>query len=335
VDNQGGRSRRAATLIFLSPHIQWSAENQARPTQTEPSGASRRTQARVALFDCASRRRHAPSRCGWSGCSCVFSSQGSGCLRTSAPIADGERAAFTSCRFSAFKVRLHAMSRHPLGYFLTWTTHGTWLYGDERYSVDDEHKIYGSPFVSPNAARNAYHAARLSRPPVVLNHVARQVVTQAIHDHCAVRDWLLHTINVRSNHVHVVVSCAVSPRLAMDQLKGWGTRRLREAGLFGPTDPVWTVKGSKRYLWDEAALRNAILYVAEGQGSLPHPTTAQADPRPAGAHCQTEPRGASPRTQTGPSGTNRRTQQTSQPTAHSTDDLQPSRRLRTRSAKYR
>jgi len=159
----------------------------------------------------------------------------------------------------------------PKGLLLTWTTYGTWLHGDDRYSVDADHNIPGTPFASPSTKRRAYHAANLKCPPVLLNEAARRIMTQAVHDHCAIRDWLLHTVNVRSNHVHVVLTCDVTPDLAIEQFKSWGTRRLRAAGLFRPETRIWTAKGSKHYLWTHESLRRAILYVAEGQGGLPLP----------------------------------------------------------------
>jgi hypothetical protein len=74
-----------------------------------------------------------------------------------------------------------------------------------------------------------------------------------------------------------------TPDAALEQLKSWGTRRLRSAGLFQPDTDIWTSGGSKRYLWTEASLRRAILYVAEGQGSLPLPAelspTDRKEPR--------------------------------------------------------
>jgi hypothetical protein len=73
-------------------------------------------------------------------------------------------------------------------------------------------------------------------------------------------------LNVRSSHVHVVVSgVCISPEAAMGQFKSWATRRLREAGLRGE-ERVWTREGSTRHLFTQESVARAVKYVMEGQG---------------------------------------------------------------------
>ncbi|HQA44241.1 MAG TPA: transposase, partial [Phycisphaerae bacterium] len=85
--------------------------------------------------------------------------------------------------------------------------------------------------------------------------------------HCEIRNWGLTALNVRSNHVHAIVYApTATPKQVMEQLKAWTTRRLREAGLLGSDQQVWTEGGSKRALYTEQALSNAIRYVFEEQG---------------------------------------------------------------------
>jgi hypothetical protein len=38
----------------------------------------------------------------------------------------------------------------PIAYFITFTTYGTWLHGDERGSVDKGHNRVGTEFIAPN-----------------------------------------------------------------------------------------------------------------------------------------------------------------------------------------
>jgi REP element-mobilizing transposase RayT len=77
--------------------------------------------------------------------------------------------------------------------------------------------------------------AGLATPPVKLNEEARRVVTEAIEAECAHRGWKLLAVNVRTNHVHVVVVWpGDSPEHMMQLLKSWATRRLRAEGVFGP-----------------------------------------------------------------------------------------------------
>jgi hypothetical protein len=39
----------------------------------------------------------------------------------------------------------------PLAYFITFTCYRTWLHGDERGSVDDEHNAPGTAVLPPDA----------------------------------------------------------------------------------------------------------------------------------------------------------------------------------------
>jgi len=43
----------------------------------------------------------------------------------------------------------------PKGFLITWTCYGTWLWGDGRWSVDDEHNAYATPLLLEDAKRVA------------------------------------------------------------------------------------------------------------------------------------------------------------------------------------
>lgn len=155
---------------------------------------------------------------------------------------------------------------YPLAYFLSWTCYASWLHGDERGSVDRDHNAFGTPWLPPDPGREKREYERSRGPAVRLDGARRDIVRRTIEDHCRIRSWSIHALNVRTNHVHVVVSCAVAPERAMDQFKAWCTRRLREAGLADKDARIWTEHGSTRYLWDEVSLAGAVKYVVEGQG---------------------------------------------------------------------
>ena len=74
-------------------------------------------------------------------------------------------------------------------------------------------------------------------------------------------------LNVRTNHVHVVVSGQCTPELIMNTLKSWATRRLRQDKLVPNEHRTWSRHGSTRYLWDSRALAAACTYVRE-QGDM-------------------------------------------------------------------
>lgn len=157
----------------------------------------------------------------------------------------------------------------PLAYLLTWTCHGSWLHGDERGSVDRLHSVPFTPVIAPSAERWTYNAKILSGDgAIVLNSEARGIVDATIRDHCERRRWNLHAKNVRTNHVHVVVSAhGYTPEVALQQFKQWCTRRLRARGLFSEDQLIWTDHGSTPYLWDEQSVAYAMDYVANRQGA--------------------------------------------------------------------
>ncbi|MAG94453.1 MAG: hypothetical protein CMJ48_11985 [Planctomycetaceae bacterium] len=98
-----------------------------------------------------------------------------------------------------------------------------------------------------------------------LSEEQRDAVEKQIEETCRQRGWFLHTVNCRSNHVHVVVSGAETrPKKIRMDLKPWATRRLKER--FDPErENWWGERGSIRFVFDEESLEAAILYVAEGQ----------------------------------------------------------------------
>ena len=112
----------------------------------------------------------------------------------------------------------------PLAYFLTWRSYGTWLPGDERGCVDPLHNVYDTPFAPPDEDRKSIAESSMLGAPFELGEEARAIVDQTVRDHCTIKKWSLHAVNVRTNHVHVVVSCgAFDPDMAMGQFKSWGT----------------------------------------------------------------------------------------------------------------
>jgi REP element-mobilizing transposase RayT len=157
----------------------------------------------------------------------------------------------------------------PLAYFITFHTHGTWLHGDERGSMDKAHNAPGTPRLRPDEKRQQRARAVMRNPPVVLTEPARKLVRDAIQRVVEHRAWTVHALAVCTNHVHIVVSAPERPELVMNALKSWATRRLVEAGLLPAGFPAWVRHGSTQYLWKSAELRAACEYVEFGQGPRP------------------------------------------------------------------
>ena len=155
----------------------------------------------------------------------------------------------------------------PLAFLITFRSHGTWLHGDERGSVNRLRNQYRSRRLPPEKKWLETNTERLRHEPVILDADQRGCVEAAARETCEFRKWLLQAINVRTNHAHLVVSIgAKKPELALNAFKANATRRMKKAGCWKRDDSPWADKGSIRYLWNEKSVARAIDYVLYGQG---------------------------------------------------------------------
>jgi REP element-mobilizing transposase RayT len=91
-------------------------------------------------------------------------------------------------------------------------------------------------------------------------------VESAIRRTCRLRDWQLHALNVRTNHVHVVLTAPGLPEPVMTSHKAWASRGMIDLGLCQRKQSRWTDHGSTRYLWSHEAIEWACDYVLNRQG---------------------------------------------------------------------
>jgi REP element-mobilizing transposase RayT len=154
----------------------------------------------------------------------------------------------------------------PLAYLISFRPYGTWLHGDERGSVDRHRNRYRSPRIVKSEAWLRTNAAAMTHPPVALDARRRSAVSAAVRETCDIRGWQLRALNVRTNHVHVVVSAACAPESVISALKANATRQMREADCWPYAYSPWAKGGSKRYLWNEASVLRAVAYVVDAQG---------------------------------------------------------------------
>jgi hypothetical protein len=121
----------------------------------------------------------------------------------------------------------------PQAYLITICTYGTWLHGDHRYSVDSHgtYNVFGAPKRPANKNLVDVMSKNMGASPVKLNLRQRRAVHCAITEVCKNRGYILHALNPRSNHAHVVVTAQVKPEPIADSFKAYATRRLREDGL--------------------------------------------------------------------------------------------------------
>lgn len=153
----------------------------------------------------------------------------------------------------------------PLAYFLTFTTHGARLHGDDRGSVDRHHNGYGSPYLGSDPVRNARESAHVG-VAVELGLPERRVIDRTIREVCEHRRWQLLALNVRTRHIHLVLAADVPPERAIADLKAWCTRRLVEADCFERGARLWARHGSTRYVWNRKGVEDSVEYVLNEQG---------------------------------------------------------------------
>lgn len=155
----------------------------------------------------------------------------------------------------------------PVAFFITWTCYGTWLPGDDR-GWTKWHK--GDQVSQPMLAD--WCRDQMVESSVILDLQQRELVNLVVQEHCEKRQWRLHAVNCRSNHCHVVVTAFnYDGEQVRDQLKSWGTRRLKAnqqaTGVSKASlrEHWWTRKGSVRYLFDDESLDAAVIYTLEAQ----------------------------------------------------------------------
>jgi REP element-mobilizing transposase RayT len=154
----------------------------------------------------------------------------------------------------------------PIAFFFTWSTYGTWLPGDAHGWVE-----YRRGFQLPDPILELECAARMTEDACRLAQHQRERVNKQVAETCAHKGWILHAVNCRSNHVHVVLTSTAHPKTIREQLKAWCTRRLKEQQVelgipeHERRNNWWTERGSIRWLFREADLAAAIAYVLEQQ----------------------------------------------------------------------
>jgi REP element-mobilizing transposase RayT len=149
--------------------------------------------------------------------------------------------------------------------FLTWRTYGTWLPGDERGWIDERRNGFGEPMNLPDVRLEGAARGQMRSAPVEFTDPQRLAVDLPIREACEFRGWQIVALNVRTNHVHLVVGADEQPAKVLNVLKVRATTVLRAGRMVAEHRPIWARGGSRRVLWDDAALAAAVEYVLNGQ----------------------------------------------------------------------
>jgi REP element-mobilizing transposase RayT len=161
-------------------------------------------------------------------------------------------------------------------WLITWTAYGTWLPGARAGFVSkirDEqgkqviHNVPGTPFDADMPELEAAARAQMKGSRVHLDKSAAEALIQQYQETARIRGWELEAASVMDNHTHIVVSVPddPDPQSILETFKSWATRAVKKLRPLPPNGTFWTEKGSKRKLPDDAALRNAVIYVVRKQ----------------------------------------------------------------------
>src|ERR1044072_1011426 len=113
----------------------------------------------------------------------------------------------------------------PLAFFISIRTRGTWLHGDKRGSIDRFHNRYGTPYIPRDPLWHQHNERQLKSAPLILGSAQRAAIKVAIEETCRIRRWMLLAFNVRTNHVHTVVSADRDPEIVLIAFKANATDR--------------------------------------------------------------------------------------------------------------
>ena len=157
-------------------------------------------------------------------------------------------------------------------WFLTSTTYGSWLPGDERGFVSswrDQsgqrviHNIPGTPYDAdmPALERNAEQL--LKGDPIRFTLAQAEALLEQFLETAGYRKWQLLAAGIMANHVHLVVGVPgdPDPKKVLGDFKSYGSRVLNGRWGTPGSGTWWTHKGSKRKLSDEDAVLAAVNYV--------------------------------------------------------------------------
>jgi REP element-mobilizing transposase RayT len=157
-------------------------------------------------------------------------------------------------------VRVVLRMDDPLAFFLTWNTYGT---GCRAMRAVGSNYHHGWQLPDPILERECQ--ARMTEDACVLTREQREAVEAQVAETCQHRHWVLHAVNCRTNHVHVVLSAPnARPGKIRSDLKAWATRCLKER-FNSCRENWWAERGSIRHIFDEDSLEAAILYVTVAQ----------------------------------------------------------------------
>ncbi|MCC7419306.1 MAG: transposase [Planctomycetaceae bacterium] len=104
----------------------------------------------------------------------------------------------------------------------------------------------------------------------MLNKAQREKVEAVCREHAAIRGWVLHAVNARTNHVHLAVTSDKAAAAVRDQFKANATRVLRQEPDALVNEKVWTRGGDCEIVDGDDNLERVVEYILEAQDRMNH-----------------------------------------------------------------
>jgi REP element-mobilizing transposase RayT len=164
-------------------------------------------------------------------------------------------------------------------WFLTWTTYGTWLPGDERGFVGTEtdgagqtvtHNEFGTQPGKANKLLRHNAKQLMTGEPIILNLPQARTLFEQFQETACHRGWLLIAIGIMHTHLHLIVGVPgdPDPEKILGDFKAYGSRCLNQGWGKPANETWWTTNGSKRKLDDDLAVETVVHYVRNQPNSL-------------------------------------------------------------------
>jgi REP element-mobilizing transposase RayT len=163
-------------------------------------------------------------------------------------------------------------------WFLTWTTYGTWLPGDERGFVSPKfegdsperrNNEPGQPYDENRRELRRIAENKLAGEPVRLTRAQAEVVRRQFEETARYRGWQLLAGAIMANHIHLIVGVPgdPDPSALLRDFKSYASRALnrdfRDRAFVKPRPRWWTEQGSTRKITDWDNLETVLRYVRE------------------------------------------------------------------------
>ena len=150
---------------------------------------------------------------------------------------------------------------------VTSTTYGTWLPGEERGFVDDEHNQFNTPFLRDEPELKRYSQKMMSEPIVYFQREHAEIVLNRWLEIIGEYHWFLFVVAIMSNHFHLVVAAPgkIAKETLLRNFKSRAAKKLNDR--FGKRT-WWTISGSVRFCFNEKALSARIDYVKRQKNPL-------------------------------------------------------------------